>query len=373
MPPKPTSLPAEWGLVYKPQSAQFQDRLVELGMRFDCYFTCEEFVETLGAASWFETLLPSTFEPTTRAEMMEGLGAVLPGYMVTADQDSPAVIRIRDGRLTGRADYGLDQTIKASFSGSPVDLLQWLENRQLRVASPNFGIISSIGRVNDGTSPLAMRNYDGSIRRMLTAYLPLSNYQRVLWIARSSSETGKLETLVRFGGQRFGKWFRPKTPPYPNTVDFSLSDYACKVNAGRPQQIPAAIRYIEEHLKPGASSLQVRWAMLYLGREKAQAGIPVLLRHIDFLYTPWGVVREAYPAVRALAEVGPEGATACLQRLPHEADPLRRKLLCQVILDQQGAEKARKTLADFAAKVVDAEQRGRLVAAEKVLAGLEKE
>jgi hypothetical protein len=126
-------------------------------------------------------------------------------------------------------------------------------------------------------------------------------------------------------------------------------------------------------MKPGASRLQVRWAMLFLGREKAQPGIPVLLRHIDHIYTPWGVVREAYPAVKALAQVGPEGATACLGQLPTETNPLRRKLLCQVLLDQQGADKARKTLAAYSAKITDATQRKRLLEAERQLRALDKE
>ena len=347
-------------------------RLDELGIRFDCYFTCEELFEKFGQASriWYAHLAKG-FQPTSREEMIAGLAQSLPGFMVVADKTSPAVIRIRDARLLNRADYGIDRTRKITFSGPPTELLDWLDKNQADVALSRGGAFRE--RVFDGRSPLRIRSHDGSIRRLLTAYLPLSDYNRVLWVADSSVENGKLKTEVSFRGMRTGIVPSKKITGFPNATGFASGEVAYYVNAGEQDQIPAAIRFIEEHMQPGASSLQVRWAMLFLGREKAQSGIPVLLRHIDHLYTPWGVVREAYPAVKALAQVGPEGANACLDRLPAEDHPLRQRLLCQVLLDHHGDEKALQALRDQAAKFTDAPVRNRLAGAEAILRDLSKE
>ena len=230
-------------------------------------------------------------------------------------------------------------------------------------------------RAYDYTTPFRIRNHDGSIRRLLTAYMPLSEYNRVLWDAKSTVEDGKLKTEVSYRGRRTGIKAAgiTKITWFPNATEFASGEPAYYVNEGHPERIPAAIRFIEKHMQPGASRLQVRWAMLYLGREKAQAGIPILLRHIDHLYTPWGVVREAYPAVKALAQVGPEGAKACLEQLPVETHPLRRKLMCQVLLDRQGADEALKTLKAYSAKFTDAAARNRLAEAERLLLDLSKE
>lgn len=313
---QPQLMVSEWNSLHKSNATRVELLLPFLGTRFDCYFTIEEMFDTIGSASRIQDAhLPAKFDPASRADMIKALADALPGFTAKTDKVSTAVIRIRDVRLTGQADYGIDRPLKASFSGSPDELLQWLGQKQYSVTNHPIGIVISIARGVDGRTPLSIRNYDGSVRRLLTAYLPLSNYSRVFWITESSSESGKLETFVRFSGQLSGIWHRPETPPFPNTLDFTLGETAYGINQDRPQQIPAAIRFIEDHLQPGASQLQVRWAMLYLGHEKAQAGIPILLRHIDYLYTPWGVVREAYPAVKALAQVGPEGAKACLGQL----------------------------------------------------------
>ena len=110
----------------------------------------------------------------------------------------------------------------------------------------------------------------------------------------------------------------------------------------RVNLVNQAITFIEERLKAN-KPLQVRWAMFYLGKRKAKAGVPVLLKYLDYRYTTCGILEESYPAVRALRQIGQPAADAAFDALVgKEQSDLRVRLLTAVV----GAVEGEKTAHD---------------------------
>lgn len=348
-------------------------RLNDLGSRLDCYFTVEEFRYDGAQSRLQNTPLPPDFQPSNLADLVEVLAKTLPGFRVAPDPAFPVVIRIVENALLKRKDYALDRSLKATFSGTPYDLLLWLRRRRLLVGGPTFGSIGGDWMSSDHRTALHIRNHDGSVRRLLTEHLPLF-YGRVLWMAAASEEGGVLETTVRFPRPSSGRGrLNPSYPYLPDAKDFSLGLPAYVNNAGKKGAVAAAIRCIDEQMSLHPDHPKVRWAMFFLALEKAEIGIPTLIKHLDYRYTPWGVLRESYPAVKALSLLGPAAGEACLEQLRREDVPLRQRLLCQVLLDQQDADCAMEALQAEQARSEDAAQRDRLGAAQKILLELAKE
>jgi hypothetical protein len=338
-------------------------RFAEFGNQFECYFTIEELREEGQHSRAMGIELPEGFAPSSREDMIKRLAKALPGSTVAADKAVPAVIRITDKQLLKRKDYGLDRDIDLSFKGSPEELLRWLGEKKTGVTVPNGGGFGTIYATLDGRTPLHIQRHKGSVRHLLTAYLPLSNYRRLIWIADSTEKDGKLETRVRFRGGMHN--LRKDVPA--KEVNFSEGHSAYIYNQGTKGGVASAIGFIEKQMKEKEPVPQVRWAILFLGREKAEKGIHILLKHLEYRYTPWGVVGEAHPAVKALAQIGDPACNACVEDLRTEERTPRQRLLAQVLLDSWGLAKARKTLKEERAKTKDEAQRKRLEALDEKL------
>ena len=171
----------------------------------------------------------------------------------------------------------------------------------------------------DGRTPLRIQGHKGTIRHLLTAYLPLSSYSRLLWLADSSEQNGKLHTQVRFRGSLHPPKVRLKIK---REEDFAAGQLAYVTSLGTKDGTAKAVEFIEKQMGKKEPMPQVRWAMLFLGAEKAKDRIPVLLRHLEYRYSPWGVLGEAHPAVKRLRRSAtPPAMPACnnsaLRREPH--------------------------------------------------------
>jgi hypothetical protein len=140
----------------------------------------------------------------------------------------------------------------------------------------------------------------------------------------------------------------------------------------RVNLISQAITFIDERLHAD-KPLQVRWAMLYLGKRKAKAGVPVLLKYLDYRYTTCGILEESYPAVRALTQIGNPAADAAQDELVgRDQSDLRVRLLTAVVGAVDGPASARKRLEKAQAGAECGAQKQRLKLALKWLEG-EKE
>ena len=221
-----------------------------------------------------------------------------------------------------------------------------------------------------------------SARRVLTDWLPLSHYDRILWVANTQRVDGELDTNVVY----FGKFPSILDEKEMGNIDFGV--VASKVNGVIPfdfgeiaycnnpdpdkeklrvNLVYQATTFIDGRLQADMP-LQVRWAMLYLGKRKAADGIPVLLKHLDYQYTTCGVLEESYPAVRALTMIGKPAADAALDELVHkDGTDLRVRLLQAVIRAVNDYQPTHELLEKALAAAKDDQQKKRLELALKLL------
>jgi hypothetical protein len=116
------------------------------------------------------------------------------------------------------------------------------------------------------------------------------------------------------------------------------------------------------------------YAIYMLGELRSFHAVTELIANIDLKASKvdprlrdarWGL----YPAQEALVKIGRPATSTILDKLPSEAAPLRRKLMCDVILDVEGKDVARFLLDQEKGKQADPAKRANLEAAMKLLDG----
>ncbi len=149
-------------------------------------------------------------------------------------------------------------------------------------------------------------------------------------------------------------------------IPFAFGEIAYRNNPdpdkdkGSINLIHQAAAFIDERLDADRP-LQVRWAMLYLGKRKAEEGIPTLLKHLDYRYTTCGLLEESYPAVRALTQIGkPAAEAAFLELLTQDESPLRSRLLKHVVNSVHGVRLTRGLVQGRLEQAKDEAEKGRL-------------
>ena len=328
--------------------------LEQVGRRFDCYFTVEQ----------VEDCLNKVFEPDATVKTIPDMEAALcrrlKGYEVRRSDKNPAVFRIAAVKLLSNPAYWMEKHIDLSFQGTPSNLqlkiwscaglthpLQWSTDFPPRL---------------DLTTKVTVSGKGLSARCLLTDFMPLSQYSRVLWSATTRMDDLKPSVTVSFGGPT-----KSEDALSDEVVPFSEGDVAFYRNRKSPEAVAAATDFIKEQMK-AEKPFQVRWAMLYLGKQVVADALPLLLEHLKYKYTTCGVLEESYPAALALSMMGKAGAASALKALATETDGLRLKLLCRVVLLIEGQDPGAKTIEAEAAKVADAKQQQRIRDALKSLA-----
>ena len=227
------------------------------------------------------------------------------------------------------------------------------------------GIFSGGIRNTDFTTEIHGAAGGASVRRILSDWLPLSQYSRILWVADTQREDGKWDTAVDHSGQhekgkidlsykdqeaRDDVDYDSGVPKVNGVISLDYGEIAYYNNPDpdkekvRANLVNQAITFIDERLKAD-KPLQVRWAMFYLGKRKAKEGVPVLLKYLDYRYTTCGVLEESYPAVRALTQIGQPAADAAFDALVgKDQSDLRVRLLAAVVGAVDGPKPAKDRL-----------------------------
>ena len=119
------------------------------------------------------------------------------------------------------------------------------------------------------------------------------------------------------------------------------------------------------------------YAIYLLGQLRATKSVPILIENID-LVAPrvdtkgaigrWGM----YPAQEALSKIGKPAVNMIVDMLPDEKNELRRKLMCFVLADVDGAEVAKFNLSRALATESEPVRKGNLQSAQMILEGLPK-
>jgi hypothetical protein len=340
--------------------------LLRASLKLDCYFTIEQMPgEENNSIEGREVQAGS--EPSSIEKMVEQLSAQLKGFHVYRSKENPVVVHIIDERLEKEKEYSLPKCVAVKFRGTPEKLVEKLQRMFLGDLRPKMGgAFSGFIRITDIITEIHCSTRGASARRVLTDWLPLSQYNRILWIAKTRLINGKLDTEVDHLGQH-GDWkidlspykgqesrddvdYDSGAPLVNGVIPFDFGEIAYYNNPDpdkekvRVNLISQATTFIDERLHAD-KPLQVRWAMLYLGKRKAKAGVPVLLKYLDYHYTTCGILEESYPAVRALTQIGKPASDAAFDELvgKDESD-LRVRLLAAVVRAVDGPRPARDRL-----------------------------
>src|SRR5581483_9868926 len=122
----------------------------------------------------------------------------------------------------------------------------------------------------------------GPIRNCLTDFIPLSDYHRVLWIADTRLKDGTPHTEAYFLGGSSHEALRRHYAP-GTIASFFDGEAAYAWNPPTREAVETALSFIRTQMEL-KEPRQVRWAMLFLAKAKAERGIPVLLKHLDYRY-----------------------------------------------------------------------------------------
>jgi hypothetical protein len=268
---------------------------------------------------------------------MRFLREQLPAADVRSDESNPVIIRIKSKRLQEIQGHSLERVTSVQYQG----LLEGLPDaigKAEKCALSTCRVVSSKMLYIDSTTKVDIEARRKPIRTILTDYLPLSDYNRVLWVAYTSMMDGKPDTEVWYLG---GSLRSIRAPRYfPGTIaSFFDGEDAFAWNPPSREAVQTALSFIRTQMEL-KEPRQVRWAMLFLAKSKAEDGVPVLLKHLDYKYTTCGRIEESFPAVKALREYGPRGRDAALEALARPESALRRRLLCHVLIAATGKEQA---------------------------------
>jgi hypothetical protein len=376
----------------KPEQSQDAVILVEYlsraAIKLDCYFTIEEM--PMDVDNWIQSYpMQVGSEPSSIEKMVRDLSGQLKGVHVYRSKENPAVVHIVDKRLEKEKDYPLPKCVAVKFRGSPQKLVEKLQSTFKNLRPRTEIEIGGFGRGDDDITKIHCSTPGASVRRVLTDWLPLSQYCRVLWIAQTRQMDGKWETDVdHLGKNGEGKIdvsqlkederrddidFESGAPKVNGVIPFDYGEIAYRNNPDpdkekvRVNLVNQAVTFIDERLKAD-KPLQVRWAMFYLGKRKAKEGVPVLLKYLDYRYTTCGILEESYPAVRALTQIGkPAGDAAFDELVGKDQTDLRVRLLTAVVRAVDGPKPARDRLEKALAGADGGAQKKRLELALKWL------
>ena len=311
-----------------------------LTRKVDCYFTVEQ-------AATSPDVLTRNVEADktvkTIPEMVAAIKRQLEGFEVFQSPDCPAVVHIISNEARSIPDYWLDSRRDLSFGGSPDGLLRKILPLGQRVTQESVFVTNAMP-CEDVRTEVSLVAKGLAVRSILTDFMPLSRYSRLLWSATTEQRAGTQRVAVSFEGQVESDEARSN-----EIVPFSEGDTAFYRNKKSEAVIKAAIDYVNSEMQK-ETPYQVRWAMFYLGKQGATEAVPLLLKHLTYKYTTCGVLEESFPATRALSMMGKIASAAALKAIGTETDSLRLRLLCRVVLLVEGQGNGAKAVEAEAAK-----------------------
>ena len=308
-----------------------EKHLEEWGEEFDCYFTIEDQSFVIGnsiVSSKINKMEPfEAIQGITDIDSLVGqLKRMLPFAEVRREESNTAVIHIIEKQLLKVKGYPLDIQKDLQYSGNAKEFIDILEgispNRKIafQMYSSSYG--SNAER--DKKFRLQIDSKGKTVRNLLTNWLHLPEMNRILWKIQTwdtkkgleskliynqpiclirdtvyypeygllslDSDTDSLEhgspsDFLSFSTDPVHSFITHAKMPPGKSFKFSDGQVAWAFNNDEPRVHQKAMDYIEKHAGEGVSS-QVRWSMLYLSKHKDLKAIPLLIKHIDELYSP---------------------------------------------------------------------------------------
>ena len=185
------------------ESIPLEDRLMELGHKYDCYFTVEEGWQEAEAVNAFSTaLVGRPAETGTLQQALDQIAKYVPSlrFELRQQKDRP-IVHVIDKRLDGQGGYALARVIESyEFSGTTGGLVADLGKRGIAISSQT---VFAIGRplAFDRDTRVTVKAAGLTVRRILSDGIPLKGYSRVIWTAATKLSAGA-GTVVTFKGAR---------------------------------------------------------------------------------------------------------------------------------------------------------------------------
>lgn len=347
-----------------------------MASKLDCYFTIEEFSgpsrrdynEISGKVIQVRT------DVRTIDDLVQALRDAHKNAVVFRNPKNTAVIHIIHKTLHGNEKHFLNQKINISHDGSPTGLIEAIGKQSGRLSLPKLYSFSGRGIDADGKTKIRVRAHGQTVRSILTDFVPLSEFRRVLWV--SETENSLKTTEVRFkGGYPYEPLFHAeefpdhpeRTRDNPNPfLDFGNGQGAYYGNAINEKTQRAAVEWIVDEMKK-KEPRQVRWAMFFLGKHKCQEAALLLLKHLDYRFTECGVIEESYPAVKGLTGMGKSITPVLAAALEKETNETRLRLLAKTLFNLHGPQESAKIINEIIKGSIDEPTRQRLEKTVQVL------
>lgn len=320
-----------------PERVPLEAYLLAAAVRADCYFT----IESAGAATADNPAI-ETDSLNNVDSIVKKLNQNYPKFRVVRSKENPLVVHLIDRALPDDETYPLNRKLDLDFNG-PLDSLPNAVGEALEDASVSPRIIMA-GPIYSMSLPVVISAEEKPVRRLLSDYLPFSQYYRILWRTDARLSNGKWKAFVSYPGYPLNVVSRRYTVSEP-TEPFSEGQIAFIVNRDTKSNVDKAIAYIQSSRKDRLK-YQVRWALLFLGKSKSQDALPVLASNLDFLFADVPVRTEKYPVLQSMQWIGEPAKKFALTELAHEKDELRLELWCEVILRVSGVPSGKREIEE---------------------------
>jgi hypothetical protein len=320
-----------------------------IGGHVDCYFTVED-IHNAGSKPLLHIRLPASNRLATVQDVVAFLKMSLQDNAEITQESK--VIHLVSRNLKQVSGYWLESKVNVDYVGTPTDGLAHILGK-IKQAEIQTGFSTSSPPQFDMTTRIWIVGNNASARKILTDCLPLSQYSRILWVARTDPADDNQIAYISFGGQ-----VKPVLKLSEKLSPFNLGEDAYRTNQKSDEGRKAALEFLSTEMKK-ETPCQARWAMFYLSQFEDAEITNTLLEHLTYCYSEIGPLEERYPAVLSLVMQGDPTVEPAIQQLLTEEDPLRTKLLTYVILAVKGKDEGQKSIRTKTATLND-KQRDRI-------------
>jgi len=328
--------------------------LVECGKKYDYYFTIEEIYT--GKVP-INNVVGRLIEVDSKIETIEGeiehIKRSFTDLDVNMSEGNKRIIHIIERRTNAIKGYPLQKKInEISYSGVLGKLQKKIGEMIGGVKWRDYGIAGSVWGNTDLITKVEINAKNISVRDLITDYVPIFKYWRIIWISTYDERTSIAE--VRFLGRRYtvkpAMDFKPNLYSGEGKWGYEKSAYILE------KSIENAIGIVRAHDDPR----NMRMAILLLGRFRAVEAVEVLLERIDYMYTDCRILEEKHPAVRALCMIGRPVTGELLEFIPHQ-NRKRAILMAHVLRKIEGKEAAISMLERLHSNEKDQDKKKRLM------------
>ncbi|MBV9926618.1 MAG: hypothetical protein JOZ96_16485 [Acidobacteria bacterium] len=181
--------------------------LSQLGDTCGCYFTLEEASEVGGAANQLAAYMVAGRTPGASLEQtLEELSRTVPNFTYSISGDKPRIVHVVDARLKRLSGYAMERVVTSiDYKGDVGGLVARINQQGIPISSPTVVFTDEL-KLRDLYSKGHVKAESLKVREVLSSFVPLTGYRKVIWSSRTNLGGEDQTTYVRFHGpQRMPK------------------------------------------------------------------------------------------------------------------------------------------------------------------------